>query len=72
MLEKASPYDLHLSIGQTRYFMLDQVSIALEGVILINADCKGVERDQPLQQGGETNAVGFTANFHHHLQFKLL
>ncbi len=54
-----SPYDLNLSIGQTRYFMLYQVSISLEGLIIINADCKGVQCDRLLQQGKDSKCGCF-------------
>lgn len=54
-----SPYDLSLSIGQTRYFMLYEMTIALEGLIVVNADCKGVECDRLLQQGRDTKCGCF-------------
>lgn len=54
-----TPYDINLSIGQTRYFMLYKTKITLEGLIIVNAECKGIECDRLLQQGKDTKCGCF-------------
>jgi hypothetical protein len=52
-----SPFDTNMTIGQTRYFMLYDVSITLEGLVILNADCAGIECDRLLIQGKVTRCA---------------
>jgi hypothetical protein len=54
-----SPFDVNLSVGQTRYFMLYESIITLEGLVVVNAHCKGIECDRLLLQGKDTQCGCF-------------